>query len=174
MIEDVAATFGARVIRTPVGEANVVEAMQQHNAVIGGEGNGGVIWPRITYVRDSLSAMALVISLMRRTGKTLSQLVASIPSYAIVKRKQPLMRKADAQPAIDALAAHWRSQPHVRVDSQDGVRIDLKLDDGSDAWVHVRASNTEPILRLIAEAGTTAQADQLLDAVGAMIAATSA
>lgn len=169
MIEDIAASFGARVVRTAVGEANVVQAMKHHNAAIGGEGNGGVIWPRVTYVRDSLSAMALVVSLMRRNSKTLSQLVASIPSYAIVKRKQSLTRKSDAQPAIDSLTAHWQHQPNARIDTQDGVRIDVILDDGSDAWVHVRASNTEPILRLIAEARSEQQADRLLDEVAAQI-----
>lgn len=160
MLDDVAARHGARVIRTPVGEANVVEAMKQHNAVIGGEGNGGVIWPAVTYVRDSLSAMALVLALRARTGRTISQLVASMPSYAIEKRKAPLARREDAVPTIDRIASYFQNQ---RVDLQDGVRVDF-----SDRWVHVRASNTEPVLRLIAEAPDRESATTLLDDVAAV------
>lgn len=172
MIDDVAARSGARVVRTPVGEANVVEAMKRlrregHHVLLGGEGNGGVIWPKVTYVRDSLSAMALTLSLMARTGKTVSQLVADIPSYAILKRKQPLARKELAAPTVEKLAAHYRTKgPGVRVDTQDGVRIDF---DATRTWVHVRASNTEPILRLIAEAPSEANARAVLEEVQRLV-----
>jgi phosphomannomutase len=164
MIDDVADKYGARVVRTAVGEANVVEAMkglkrEGKEVVLGGEGNGGVIWPMVTYVRDSLGSMALVLSLMARTGKTVSELVADVPSYAIVKRKQPLAKKDDAQPTIERLAQHYKDE---RVDRQDGVRIDF---DEARAWVHVRASNTEPILRLIGEAPNAGAAEALLDEV---------
>jgi phosphomannomutase len=168
MIDDVAARYGARVVRTAVGEANVVEAMKRLKkegkaVVLGGEGNGGVIWPEVTYVRDSLSAMALVLSLMARTGKPVSRLVADIPAYAIVKRKQPLANKADAGPALARIAARYTAE---RVDTQDGVRVDF---DRLRAWVHVRASNTEPILRLIAEAGDEATAHRVLDEAAAIV-----
>ena len=181
MIDDIAARHGGRVVRTPVGEANVVEAMKReaaagHNVVLGGEGNGGVIWPRVTYVRDSLSAMALILALMARTGKTVSQLVADIPAYAIEKRKVDLARKEDAKPAIDKLAAFYSpshrltvspSQPPLRIDLQDGIRIDwdgpLPGGGSGKAWLHVRASNTEPIMRLIAEAPSSSSARLLLD-----------
>lgn len=168
MIDDVAARYGASVVRTAVGEANVVEAMKRlkkegKNVVLGGEGNGGVIWPKVTYVRDSLSSMALVLSLMARTRKTVSELVADVPSYAIVKRKQPLAKKEDARPAIERLAAHYKSE---RVDTQDGVRVDF---DSDRSWVHVRASNTEPILRLIAEAPTAERAGAILDEVQGLV-----
>jgi len=168
MIDDVADKYGARVVRTAVGEANVVEAMKRlkregKEVVLGGEGNGGVIWPEVTYVRDSLGSMALVLSLMARTGKTVSELVADVPSYAIVKRKQPLAKKEDAQPTIQKVAEHYKGE---RVDRQDGVRIDF---DAAKAWVHVRASNTEPILRLIGEAPTTEAAEALLDEVQKLV-----
>jgi len=166
MIDDVAARHGLRVIRTPVGEANVVSAMKEHHAILGGEGNGGVIWPQVTYVRDSLGAMALILSLIARTNKPVSQLVADIPAYAIVKRKTDLASKADAQPIVTKLAKKYTAQPGARVDTQDGVRIDWP-DDG--AWVHVRASNTEPILRLIGEARDEAQAVQVLETIQADI-----
>ncbi len=169
MLDDIAAAHGARVIRTPVGEANVVEAMKRekaagHDVILGGEGNGGVIWPKVTYVRDSLSAMALVLSLMARTGKKVSELVAAIPAYAIDKRKVDLARKEDARPAVEKIAAAYRDQ---KIDLQDGVRVDWLA---RKAWLHVRASNTEPIMRLIAEAPTAAESRAILDEAARVIA----
>lgn len=156
MIEDVAAAYGARVVRTAVGEANVVEAMKRERALFGGEGNGGVIWPRVTYIRDSLSGMGLVMGLLARTGKTLSQLVADIPAYAIVKQKVDLTDLSQAKRAADAVRAAFSKE---KLDTQDGVRVDFAAD---RAWLHVRGSNTEPIMRLIAEAPTEATANQIL------------
>lgn len=172
MLDDIAAKYGARVVRTPVGEANVVEAMKREAAagrdvVLGGEGNGGVIWPEVTYVRDSLSAMALVLSLMARTGKTLSRLVEGIPAYAIEKRKVDLARKEDAAPAVAAVSAAYKSHA---IDLQDGVRVDFTHGPlAGKAWLHVRASNTEPIMRLIAEAPTAAEAQRVLDEAAGVI-----
>lgn len=176
MIEDVAARYGARVLRAAVGEANVVELMKRERAVLGGEGNGGVIWPRVTYIRDSLTAMALVIGLLARTGRTVSELVSAVPSYAIVKRKVDLANLSMAAPMLEAVrrkfeargatvggtaAASSRDKDGLpqggAIDLQDGVRVDF----GPLGWVHVRASNTEPILRIIAEAPTAAGADRL-------------
>jgi phosphomannomutase len=164
MLEDVAEKHGARVVRTPVGEANVVEAMKAEGAVLGGEGNGGVIWPRVTFIRDSASAMGLVLGLMARTGKPISALVAEIPSYAIVKRKVDLANLEQAKRAVEAVAKAFSKE---KLDRRDGVRVDL---DSPRSWVHVRASNTEPIMRLIAEAPTTAQAESLLDRTAEAIA----
>lgn len=161
MIEDVAAKYGARVLRAAVGEANVVELMKREGAILGGEGNGGVIWPRVTYIRDSLTAMALVIGLLARTGKTVGQLVAEVPSYAIVKRKVDLPDLSRAAPALAAVKQRFASRVaagEATIDEQDGVRIDF----GPRGWLHVRASNTEPILRLIAEAPTAAEAEDLV------------
>ena len=179
MIDDVAAHHGAEVVRTPVGEANVAERMKQlraegRNVVLGGEGNGGVIWPKITHVRDSLSAMGLVLALMTRTGQPVSSLVEIINGYsrggngyAIVKRKAPLARKEDAAPALETLAARYQAE---RVDRQDGVRIDF-TGDRAGAWVHVRPSNTEPILRLICEAPDTRTAEAILDEIAGVVGA---
>jgi phosphomannomutase len=163
MIEDVAARVGAKVLRTAVGEANVVDAMKANRCVLGGEGNGGVIWPDITYIRDSLGAMGLVLALMAHTKASISQLVATIPSYAIVKRKVDLPSKDRARTAVDALAKAFATQ---RVDRQDGVWIAF---DDRRAWLHVRASNTEPIMRLIAEAPTASVANALLDEAAKVI-----
>jgi phosphomannomutase len=164
MIEDVCARHGVRVIRTAVGEANVVEAMKKNGSVFGGEGNGGVIWPKVTYIRDSLSGMGLILALMARTEKTVSQLVAEIPSYAIVKRKVDLTDLADAARAVAAVKKAYAAE---KLDTQDGVRVDFE---SKRAWLHVRGSNTEPIMRLIAEAPTTAIAEQILDEAARVIA----
>jgi len=147
MIDDVAAQVGASVVRSPVGEANVASAMREHHAVVGGEGNGGIIWPIISQVRDSVAGIALILQLIAKRKYSLSQAVSSIPQYAIVKQKVEL-NQGDGQPQVsqmlDKLAEAFANQ---RVDKQDGVRVDWP-----DRWVHVRASNTEPILRIIAEA----------------------
>jgi len=167
MLEDVAARFGARVLRTPVGEANVVEVMKRENAIAGGEGNGGTIWPRACYVRDSLAGMGLVVWLLARERKALSAIAASIPSYAIEKRKVDLARKEDAQPAIEKIAKAYANQ---QVDLRDGAWVNFTTGElAGKAWLHVRASNTEPIMRLIAEAPTVAAARGVLDEVGRVI-----
>jgi phosphomannomutase len=143
MLDDIAAQHGGRVIRTPVGEANVVQAMLANNAIIGGEGNGGVIDTRIVPGRDSLVGMAYVLQLMASTNKSIGQLVAEIPRYQIVKTKFEC-RREDANRAVEALKRHFAGQ---QIDTQDGIRIDW-----DKAWVHARPSNTEPIMRIIAEA----------------------
>lgn len=170
MIDDLAERFGARVERTPVGEAHVVGKMlellaDEKNVVLGGEGNGGVIWPEVSFVRDSIVAMGLTLALMARHDKPLSQIVDSLPSYAIVKRKQDIPSKDAAKPAIDAVAKAFEGRG--RIDLQDGVRVDL---DDQKAWLSLRASNTEPIVRLIAEAPDEAAANALLDEVQKLLA----
>ncbi len=168
MLDDAAAAVGGRVARSAVGEANVVDAMRRERSPLGGEGNGGVIWPEVVWIRDSIAAIALTLALMTRERKTLSQLVAAAPAYVIEKRKAPV-REGLAARAADALAAHFSAVAGARIDRQDGVRIDLGQGPAS-TWVHVRASNTEPIMRLIAEAPDRARADALLDETERVIA----
>jgi phosphomannomutase len=160
MLDDIAAAVGATVIRTAVGEANVSDAMKKNKAVIGGEGNGGVIDLRIVPGRDSLVGMAYVLQLMADTGKKLSELVAEIPRYEIVKTKFEC-RREDANKAVEAVKAAFASE---KVDTQDGVRVDW-----AKSWVHARASNTEPIMRIIAEAPTKAEADEKVARVQAVV-----
>ncbi len=150
MLDDIASATGSSVIRTAVGEANVVEAMVRHGSTIGGEGNGGVIDPRIVPGRDSLVGMAYVLQLMASSGKSLSQLVAEIPKYEIVKTKFEC-RREDANKVVEALKEDFAAE---KVDTQDGIRIDWDR-----AWVHARPSNTEPIMRIIAEAPDRATAE---------------
>jgi phosphomannomutase len=160
MIDDIAARFGGRVVRTPVGEANVVQAMLRENSIIGGEGNGGVIDPRIVPGRDSLVGIAYVLSLMASTGRTISQLVADLPRYQIVKEKFSC-RREDADRAVEAIKAEFAGE---KIDTQDGIRIDWP-----HAWVHARPSNTEPIMRIIAEAPDRATAAEKIRQVKSVV-----
>ncbi len=156
LIDDVAARYRVGVLRTPVGEAHVARAMLQARCVVGGEGNGGVIDPRICYVRDSLSAMSLVLQLLAATQKSLSQLVAELPRYSMIKQKFPCPRER-IEAAVAAVARTFADQ---NPRTGDGVRVDFP-----DAWVHLRASNTEPIVRVIAEGTTPAAAEARIRAV---------
>lgn len=154
MIEDIGARFGVRVFRTKVGEANVIEKIKLTNAILGGEGNGGVILPEVNLTRDGLVAMATVIGLMTRTGKRLSVLRQELPEYRIVKRTV-------ADDGLDQQKiAPWLTSflgPNVATDFTDGIRIA-----GPDWWVHIRQSNTEPIVRIIAEARNQRTAEELI------------
>lgn len=145
MIDDLATEAGPdwTVHRTPVGEAHVVQGMFAHDAMIGGEGNGGVIDPRVGLVRDSLAAMALALEHMARTGLSLSQIVGRMPTYHMLKTKMPCDRSSVAA-RLQQLRERFAGQ---KINTADGVRIDWP-----EGWVHVRASNTEPVMRVIAEA----------------------
>jgi len=174
MIDDLAALQGTTVHRSSVGEANVVASMRAAGAILGGEGNGGVIWPAVGWIRDSFAAMALVLALMARTGSSITQIAADRPTYTIEKRKLPL-GSVDPGSAQTVVADHYASMPGASIDTQDGIRIDLNNHRNSaeekSSWVHVRPSNTEPILRLIAEAPTADATAKLLDDVQALIKA---
>jgi phosphomannomutase len=159
MTEDVARKFDVPFHRSAVGEANVVDVMLETDGIFGGEGNGGVIDPRVGLVRDSFVGMALVLDAMATRGVPVSQLADELPRYAICKRKVDLAR--DKIPAaLDALEAEW---PRAHADRLDGLRLDWGNPDGSGSWLLVRASNTEPIVRLFAEAPTADGAERLCD-----------
>jgi phosphomannomutase len=158
IVEDIVRDLGGDCFRTAVGEANVVAGMRSSQAVIGGEGNGGVIDPRVGWVRDPFAGMAMILHLMAETGQTLSELVAGLPQYTIVKTKFTLAKEKLA-PTMAALEAAF---PDARPNKLDGLRLDW-----SDRWVHLRPSNTEPVVRVIAEAPTEAIAKQLCDEVAA-------
>lgn len=153
MVDDIAANVGGTVIRTPVGEANVTQGMRDSGCTLGGEGNGGIIDNRVSQVRDSIIGMAYILELIASRKQRLSEIVKDIPAYAIVKDK------ADVDPAVletmpEKMQAAFADQ---KIDLQDGVRIDWP-----DKWVHVRPSNTEPIIRVIAEASDEALAKELV------------
>lgn len=159
--EDLCRQAGVPCLRSAVGEANVVALLRESNAVIGGEGNGGVIDPRVGWVRDPFLGMALVLELMAVEGKPLSAIVAELPAYAIVKDKYAVPR--ERLPEVEAaLIGKYADAKRNRI---DGLRLDWP-----DRWVHIRGSNTEPIVRVIAEAPSEGEAKALCQAVGALIA----
>jgi phosphomannomutase len=153
MIDDIAQNVGGRVVRTAVGEANVAQGMRQEGAAVGGEGNGGIIDPRVSYVRDSLVGIATVLELMAQRGEALSAIVDALPAYAMVKTKAAVTPELLAK-LTPTLKQAFSDQ---KIDTQDGVRIDWP-----DRWLHVRPSNTEPIVRLIAEARDEAAAQGII------------
>lgn len=159
MVDAVAEQAGTRVYRTPVGEANVAAKLLDAHCVIGGEGNGGVIDPRVVPVRDSLAGIALVLSYLAQTGEPLSALAARLPRYEMIKTKFPCPESA-APAVAEAARKHFADRDGARFNDADGLRIDLPV-----GWVHVRASNTEPIMRIIAEAETVEVAQGLIDEV---------
>lgn len=159
MTEDVANRFLVPFHRSAVGEANVVDVMLATNAVLGGEGNGGVIDPRVGLVRDSFVGMALVLDAMASRGVSVSTLADELPGYAIHKAKIELPRER-IPAALDALEREFQT---ARADRLDGLRLDWGNPDGSGCWLLVRASNTEPIIRLVAEAPTADGAERLCE-----------
>lgn len=161
MIDDVAAAATCapgknRVLRTAVGEANVVEAMIKNDCIIGGEGNGGVIDLRVGPVRDSLVGIALVLQLMASTGKSISELVGQIPAYYMMKKKFA----ADKNHVPQIIASAKRLFADAKLDTTDGCRFDF-----DDGWLHLRASNTEPVMRVIAEAKDRNSAERYINTV---------
>jgi phosphomannomutase len=158
MVDRIAARHGCEVLRVPVGEVNVAEAMKEHRSPIGGEGNGGVIDARVHYGRDSFAGMAVVLEAMAVTKKKVSELVAAIPRYHMLKTKvecpRALAREVLRRLKHEKLGA---CGPGVSVNTDDGLKLDMP-----DSWVHLRPSNTEPILRIIAEAETPSRLDELV------------
>lgn len=160
LVEDIAARFGVPCYRAPVGEANVVAKMRAVGALIGGEGNGGVIDPRVGEVRDPFIGMGLVLNLLTETHRPLSALVAELPTYTIIKEKYTIDPRRLGS-LFAALEARW---PEAEVNREDGLRLAW-----ADRWAHVRASNTEPIVRVIAEAPRADQAQALCHQVGELL-----
>jgi phosphomannomutase len=158
VVDDAARQSGARVVRAPVGEANVARKILELGAPIGGEGNGGVMYPALHVGRDAPVAAALVLALLARERQTVSELVAAAPRYAIVKRKVERGTRNAERGMDDAYSELRRRFPEAAVDTQDGLRLAWP-----DRWLHVRPSGTEPVIRLIAEAPTGAEAERLID-----------
>jgi phosphomannomutase len=156
VIEDVAVAAGVRLGRAAVGEINVARAMQREGAVIGGEGNGGVILPGVQYTRDAAVGVALVLQLLLELEQPVHTIVEGLPSYVIVKDKLP----ADAGSLEEAFGVLESRLAAPAADRQDGLRLDWPED---RRWLHLRASGTEPILRIIAEATTEADARDLVE-----------
>jgi phosphomannomutase len=161
VVDDVAAAHGCNVYRSPVGEANVVEFMQAVGAVVGGEGsNGGLILPAVHHCRDSYTAMALLLDRMASTGLPISALAAKLPRYYRTMGKVAF-EHGKLGPMMQALETLY---PNATLDRSDGLKVLLQ-----DAWIHVRASNTEPLLRLAVEAKSKERLDEVQAAAAAIL-----
>jgi len=161
-LRDVTRNHGCDYNAAAVGEVNVVTKMKETGAVIGGEGNGGVIYPAAHYGRDALVGVALFLTLLAKSGKKVSELRATYPAYEIAKNKMELTPDLDVDAILAAVKEHFAGETITDI---DGVKIDFK-----DSWVHLRKSNTEPIIRIYSEAATMAEADKLADSIKEIIA----
>ncbi|NBC82898.1 MAG: phosphoglucosamine mutase [Bacteroidetes bacterium] len=151
-LKDITEQYGGTYKATAVGEVNVVETMKETNAIIGGEGNGGVIYPALHYGRDALVGIALFLSYLALSGKSCSQLRAGYPDYVISKNKIELTPAVNVDEILQTLI---EKNNEFNINTQDGVKIEYQ-----EGWVHLRKSNTEPIIRVYAEAGTMEMANQ--------------
>jgi len=152
-LRDVTEKAGGKHYASAVGEVNVVEKMKEVNAVIGGEGNGGVILPELHYGRDALVGIALFLTHLAQTGKRTSALRSTYPDYYISKNKIQLSPEMDVDMILKSIAGKYKKQP---INTEDGVKIEF-----GNEWVHLRRSNTEPIIRIYSESDSEAKADVL-------------
>lgn len=155
-LDFVAQRFGCPLYRTKIGEANVTEGMQRESAVIGGEGNGGVIYPRINFARDSLVGMALILHMLADREVPLTSILAELPRLVMIKEKL----SCPSHKIPEVLKMVRRVYANSPLDLEDGVKVLL-----NNGWLHVRGSNTEPIIRLSAEAGTEEEVHSIRDSV---------
>lgn len=161
-LRDVTEAAGCSYSPAAVGEVNVVTKMKETGAVIGGEGNGGVIYPEAHYGRDALVGVALFLTLMAKSGKKVTELKAGYPAYAIAKNKIQLTPDIDVDAILEAMKERYKSE---KITDIDGVKIDFP-----QSWVHLRKSNTEPIIRIYAEAHTMEEAEALANDIKGVIA----
>jgi phosphomannomutase len=162
-LKDITERHGGHYEASAVGEVNVVELMKKNKAIIGGEGNGGIIYPELHYGRDALVGVALFLSLLAEKNMKVSALRASYPNYFMSKKKIELTPNLDVDAILSNIASQFTNE---KVTTTDGVKIDF-----SDSWVHLRKSNTEPIIRIYTEAPTQNEADNLADRLIAKIKA---
>jgi phosphomannomutase len=153
-LDDVAKAAGAKLIRTKIGEVHVAEKIKESKALVGGEGNGGVIYPAVGFNRDTLSGITLILQLMAASKKTVAKLVAALPSYVIVKDKVACLTQSEA---ANFILKTKRLFPKKNLVLTEGVKAVFP-----DGWVHIRASNTEPIVRIIAEGKNKEVAERLI------------
>ncbi len=156
-LADVTQKYNGSYSASAVGEVNVVEKMKATNAIIGGEGNGGIIFPELHYGRDSLVGVALFLSHLAEKKMKMSDLRASYPSYFMAKKKMQLTPDLDVDALLVAMAEKYKNE---KVNTIDGVKIDF-----AENWVHLRKSNTEPIIRIYTEAKTEKAANDLADRI---------
>jgi phosphomannomutase len=156
VIEAIAARHASTVVRTPVGSSYISEAILEHNAVLGGEGNGAVAVPEVQPTHDSAAAIGLLLEHLARSGQSLSALAATLPRYVMLKRYVPVVPNLLFS-ALHEVRQEIASANAAEVDLSDGIKLSWP-----DGWLHIRASNTESMIRLIAEADTETRAQELL------------
>ena len=161
-LQDIAERHGQVRYTSAVGEVHVVSKMKEVQAVLGGEGNGGIICPELHYGRDALVGLALFLSYYAQEGKLMSEIKSTLPQYVMSKDK--ILLNADINPDEIMSLIHEKYQSHPGLNTIDGVKIDF-----DDRWVHLRKSNTEPIIRIYSEARTSIQAKELTDQFKAII-----
>ena len=164
-LRDVTRARGCEYNAAAVGEVNVVAKMKETGAVIGGEGNGGIIYPEIHYGRDALVGVALFLTMMAKRGQKVSEIKAALPKYEIAKNKIELTPEINVDAILEAVKRKFENE---EVNDIDGVKIDFK-----DSWVHLRKSNTEPIIRIYSEAATMEEADALAEEIKKVISSLS-
>ncbi|MEC8677966.1 MAG: phosphoglucosamine mutase [Candidatus Margulisiibacteriota bacterium] len=157
IIEYIANKYNATLYQTKIGEPNVTAKMKETAATIGGEGNGGIILPDVGWGRDSLTGIVLSLLHLSESGKSVSQIIANYPAYVMVREKQPLESRADIQEKVERVANHFSNES---INMDDGVKVSFE-----NAWVHIRPSNTEPIIRIFAEALNQSDANSLVEKV---------
>ena len=161
MNRDIAQKYGGICIRTKVGEANVVNGIINSHAIIGGEGGGGIIYPTINMARDSFVSFALILELLAKRNQTISECVKSLPLYVVRKDKMPIT--GDLNKMYSKMKNHFKE---AEVNELDGLRLDFP----DSSWLHLRPSNTEPIIRLIGEAKTKERIEELFEKAGILLA----
>lgn len=161
-LRDVTHAHGCEYNAAAVGEVNVVSKMKATGAVIGGEGNGGVIYPELHYGRDALVGVALFLTLLAKSGKKMTELKAGYPQYAIAKNKITLTPEVNVDAILEAVKRYFGNE---EINDIDGVKIDFP-----DSWVHLRKSNTEPIIRIYSEASSMEEAEALAEQIKGIIA----
>ena len=149
---DVAKNYNSEVILAEVGEPNVVREIVKHNAIIGGEGNGGVIYPKVNLARDGFVGIALILELLAKEDKKISEIIAEFPKYYIKKDKWQMTEALDVK--IKKLKDHFTDAKTIEI---DGIRLDF----ADKSWLHLHPSNTEPIFRLFGEAQTKERIEAL-------------
>ena len=163
-LRDVTRKYGCEYNASAVGEVNVTTLMRQTGAIIGGEGNGGVIYPELHYGRDALVGVALFLTLLAKKGMKVSELRKTYPDYIISKNRKDLTPDMDVDALLKKVASLYNEKEGCQVSTIDGVKIDFE-----DGWVHLRKSNTEPIIRIYSEAHTEARANELAEMVKQML-----
>jgi phosphomannomutase len=155
-LKDITLKHGGNYYASAVGEVNVVEMMKKVNAVIGGEGNGGIIYPELHYGRDALAGIALFLSQLARSAKSCTKLRAMYPEYYMVKQKLQLEQNIDPGQIIKKIKKKFSTVKNININETDGIKLDF-----DDGWVHLRQSNTEPVIRIYAESTSKEKANEM-------------